>query len=70
MAGATSLENALASLQGAAWRGRIYRVMLNDYPPDRENIQGASATSLPSRLHSSVQPYPLISDYRGTCQKT
>src|SRR5271163_4293825 len=41
MAGATSLENALASLLGAAWSGRIYRVMLNDYPPDRENIQGA-----------------------------
>jgi RES domain-containing protein len=41
MAGATSLENALASLQGAAWSGRVYRVMLNDYPPDRENTQGA-----------------------------
>jgi len=41
MTGATSLENAVASLQGAAWSGRIYRVMLNDYPPDRENIQGA-----------------------------
>ena len=41
MAGATSLENALASLQSSAWSGRVYRVMLNDYPPDRENTQGA-----------------------------
>jgi RES domain-containing protein len=41
MADASSLENVLASLQPAAWSGRIYRVMLNDYPPDRENIQGA-----------------------------
>jgi RES domain-containing protein len=41
MAGATSLENVLASLHGAAWSGRVYRVMLNDYPPDRENTQGA-----------------------------
>jgi RES domain-containing protein len=41
MAGATSLENALASLQSIAWSGRVFRVMLNDYPPDRENTQGA-----------------------------
>jgi RES domain-containing protein len=41
MAGATSLENALASLQSSAWSGSVYRVMLNDYPPDRENTQGA-----------------------------
>ncbi len=41
MAGATSLENVLASLQSSAWSGRVYRVMLNDYPPDRENTQGA-----------------------------
>src|ERR1700690_3440413 len=32
MTGATSLENAVASLQGAAWSGRIYRVMLKDRP--------------------------------------
>jgi RES domain-containing protein len=41
MAGATSLENALASLQSISWSGRVFRVMLNDYPPDRENTQGA-----------------------------
>jgi RES domain-containing protein len=41
MVGTTSLENALASLQSIAWSGRVFRVMLNDYPPDRENTQGA-----------------------------
>lgn len=41
MAGATSLENVLATLQSVAWSGRVHRVMLNDYPPDRENTQGA-----------------------------
>ena len=36
-----SLESILASLEGKAWSGRAFRVMLNDYPPDRENKRGA-----------------------------
>ena len=37
----SSLESILASLKSSAWSGRVFRVMLNDYPPDRENTQGA-----------------------------
>jgi RES domain-containing protein len=37
----TSLESILSSLKGRPWSGRVFRVMLNDYPPDRENTQGA-----------------------------
>lgn len=40
MAG-SSLEGILSSLQGATWSGRVFRVMLNEYPPERENKQGA-----------------------------
>lgn len=36
-----SLESILASLEGKAWSGRAFRVMLNEYPPDRENKRGA-----------------------------
>jgi RES domain-containing protein len=41
MAEGSSLENILASLQSSMWGGQVFRVMLNDYPPDRENTQGA-----------------------------
>lgn len=41
MSDRTSLESILGSLAGSVWDGRVYRVMLNDYPPDRENTQGA-----------------------------
>jgi RES domain-containing protein len=41
MVDSASLETILSSLEGLAWSGRVYRVMLNDYPPDRENTQGA-----------------------------
>jgi RES domain-containing protein len=36
-----SLEGILADLVGSVWSGRVFRVMLNDYPPDRENTLGA-----------------------------
>jgi RES domain-containing protein len=36
-----SLESILASLEPSPWTGQVFRVMLNDYPPDRENTQGA-----------------------------
>jgi RES domain-containing protein len=36
-----SLEDILSSLKGGPWSGRIYRVMLGDFPPDRENVLGA-----------------------------
>jgi RES domain-containing protein len=38
---AVTLERILASGSAGAWRGRAFRVMLNDAPPDRENIRGA-----------------------------
>jgi hypothetical protein len=41
MAEGSSLENILASLQCSMWGGQVFRVMLNDYPPDRENTHGA-----------------------------
>jgi len=41
MVDSASLESLLSFLKGSPWSGRIYRVMLNDYPPDRENTQGA-----------------------------
>jgi|SRR6185437_3595720 len=36
-----SLEEILASQKSFAWEGKAFRVMLNDYPPDRENTFGA-----------------------------
>jgi RES domain-containing protein len=36
-----SLESILVSLKGSPWTGHAFRVMLNEYPPDRENTQGA-----------------------------
>jgi len=36
-----SLEEILASQKSFAWEGEAFRVMLNDYPPDRENTFGA-----------------------------
>jgi RES domain-containing protein len=36
-----SLEEILASLERRAWSGRVFRVTLGDYPPDRENTLGA-----------------------------
>lgn len=36
-----SLESILASLQATPWQGRVFRVTLNEYPPDRENTRGA-----------------------------
>ena len=36
-----SLGDILASATSCAWSGKAFRVMLNDYPPDRENTQGA-----------------------------
>lgn len=36
-----TLEGILASLRSVPWRGRVFRVMLNDNPPERENIRGA-----------------------------
>jgi hypothetical protein len=36
-----SIEELLADLQSATWTGHVFRVMLNDYPPERENTQGA-----------------------------
>ena len=41
MAEKVSLEGILASLRSAPWQGRVFRVMLNDNPPERENIRGA-----------------------------
>lgn len=41
MADRRSLEDIFASAKTSAWSGRAFRVMLNDYPPDRENTQGA-----------------------------
>jgi RES domain-containing protein len=41
MVDGSTLENILTSLQSSPWNGKVYRVMLNDYPPDRENTQGA-----------------------------
>lgn len=36
-----SLESILASRAGTKWSGRAFRVMLNDFPPNRENTGGA-----------------------------
>lgn len=41
MAKGASLEDVLSSLKGGPWTGRAFRVMLGDYPPDRENVLGA-----------------------------
>jgi hypothetical protein len=41
MADRSSLDSILASLKSSTWSGWVFRVMLNDYPPDRENTQGA-----------------------------
>jgi RES domain-containing protein len=37
----SSLASLMASLQSVGWSGQVFRVMLNDYPPDRENTRGA-----------------------------
>ncbi len=36
-----SLDSVLASQTGTSWTGRVYRVMVNDFPPNRENNGGA-----------------------------
>lgn len=36
-----TLEDIIGSLKSAPWDGRVFRVMLGEYPPDRENNQGA-----------------------------
>jgi RES domain-containing protein len=41
MADRSSIESILASLESSPWRGRAFRVMVYDYPPDRENTVGA-----------------------------
>jgi RES domain-containing protein len=35
------VANVLASLKSSSWSGTVYRMMLGEYPPDRENTQGA-----------------------------
>jgi RES domain-containing protein len=35
------VENILASLKSNSWSGTVYRLMLGENPPDRENTQGA-----------------------------
>lgn len=37
----SSLEGIVASFRAAPWTGRVYRLMLGDTPPDRENTLGA-----------------------------
>lgn len=77
-----SLEAILSSLQGVAWSGRVFRVMLNDYPPERENKLGArwnppGIAAIYTCLESSVciaeveyglsrQPRPTKVDLRKT----
>jgi RES domain-containing protein len=41
MAHGASLEEILATLKRRAWSGRVFRLMLEDYPPHRENTLGA-----------------------------
>jgi RES domain-containing protein len=41
MAHGASLEEILASLERRAWSGQVFRLMLGDYPPHRENTLGA-----------------------------
>lgn len=35
------VASILGTLRSAPWQGRVFRVMLNDYPPQRENTWGA-----------------------------
>ncbi len=37
----SSLDSILSTLKSTPWTGRVFRVMLGDYPPDRENTLGA-----------------------------
>jgi RES domain-containing protein len=41
MADPVTFESILASGTATPWRGNVFRVMLNDFPPDRENTRGA-----------------------------
>jgi RES domain-containing protein len=36
-----AIETVLARLVPAPWSGTVYRVMLSDFPPDRQNTRGA-----------------------------
>jgi hypothetical protein len=60
MVDGSSLENILASLQSSPWSGKVYRVMLNDYPPDRENTQGARWNPPDvAAIYTCLEPSPL-----------
>ena len=37
----SSLDSILSTLKSTPWTGRVFRVMLGDYAPDRENTLGA-----------------------------
>jgi RES domain-containing protein len=58
-----SLESILAGLTGGTWSGRVFRVMLNDYPPDRENTLGArwNPPGVPA-IYSCLQPKVCIAE--------
>jgi RES domain-containing protein len=76
------LSSILAGLKGAPWKGTAFRVMLGEYPPDRENTQGArwnppelaaiytsleAATAIAEvNYHLANQPRPIRRDVRKT----
>ena len=63
MSATGSLEDVLASLTPTTYAGHVHRVMLNDYPPQRENTLGARWNPLDVRaIYTCLEPAVCIAE--------
>jgi RES domain-containing protein len=57
------VANVLGSLKSSSWSGTVYRMMLGENPPDRENTQGArwNPPDL-AAIYTSLKPETAIAE--------